>query len=104
MKTLHAVSLSLALLVPVFLCSCADFWFDYHNQDNPPPDTPAFDPPPQDSEPASAVELTNEQMKHILKEVLFETWEPIDADHTLCRFITSWATTERDLEALKNAL
>ena len=50
------------------------------------------------------VELTNEQMKHILKEVLFETWEPIDADHTLCRFITSWATTERDLEALKNAL
>ena len=50
------------------------------------------------------VELTNEQMKHILKEVLFETWEPIDADHTLCRFVTSWATTERDLEALKNAL
>ena len=50
------------------------------------------------------VELTNEQMKHILKEVLFETWEPIDADHTLCRFVTSWATTERDLKALKNAL
>ena len=50
------------------------------------------------------VELTNEQMKHILKEILFETWEPIDADHTLCRFVTSWATTERDLEALKNAL
>ena len=50
------------------------------------------------------VELTNGQMKHILKEVLFETWEPIDADHTLCRFVTSWATTERDLETLKNAL
>ena len=62
MKTLHTVSLSLALLAPVFLCSCADFWFDYHNQDNPPPDTPAFDPPPQDPEPASAVELTNDQL------------------------------------------
>ena len=62
MKTLHAVSLSLALLAPVFLCSCADFWFDYHNQDNPPPDTPAFDPPPQDPAPASAVELTNDQL------------------------------------------
>ena len=61
-KTLHIVSLSLALLAPVFLCSCADFWFDYHNQDNPPPDTPAFDPPPQDPEPASAVELTNDQL------------------------------------------
>ncbi len=50
------------------------------------------------------VELTNKQMKHILQDVLFETWEPIDADHTLCRFVTSWATTDRDLEALKNAL
>ena len=44
MKTLHAVSLSLALLAPVFLTSCADFWFDWRNQDNPPPDTPAVDP------------------------------------------------------------
>ena len=50
------------------------------------------------------IELTNEQMKHILQDVLFETWEPLDADHTLCRFVTSWATTDRDLEALKNAL
>ena len=62
MKTLHAVSLSLALLTPVFLFSCADFWFDYHNQDNPPPDTPALDPPPQNPEPASTVELTNDQL------------------------------------------
>ena len=61
-KTLHTVSLSLALLAPLFLCSCADFWFDYHNQDNPPPDTPAFDPPPQNPEPASTVELTNDQL------------------------------------------
>ena len=61
MKTLHAVSLSLALLAPVFLCSCADFWFDYHNQDNPPPDTPAFDPVPP--EPATEeVTLTNDQL------------------------------------------
>ena len=61
MKTLHAVSLSLALLTPVFLCSCADFWFDYHNQDNPPPDTPAFDLPAEDTAP-EAVVLTNDQL------------------------------------------
>jgi len=61
MKTLHAVSLSLALLIPVFLCSCADFWFDYHNQDNPPPDTPAFDLPPEDTAPETVV-LTNDQL------------------------------------------
>ena len=60
-KTLHTVSLSLALLAPVLLCSCADFWFDYHNQDNPPPDTPAFDPVPP--EPATEeVTLTNDQL------------------------------------------
>ncbi len=50
------------------------------------------------------VELTNKQMKHILKDVLFETWEPIDADRTLCRFVTSWATKEEDLKALEAAL
>ena len=61
MKKLHIVSLSLALFVPFFLCSCADFWFDYNNKDNPPPDTPAVDPPGQDSAP-EAVVLTNDQL------------------------------------------
>lgn len=50
------------------------------------------------------VELSNKQMQQLLKHVLFETWEPIDEEHTLCRFVTSWATTDRDLEALKAAL
>ena len=61
MKRLHIVSLSLALLVPIFLCSCADFWFDWRNGDNPPPDTPAVDPPPEDPAPATVV-LTNDQL------------------------------------------
>ncbi len=60
-KILHTVSLSIALLAPVFLSSCADTWFDWRNQDNPPPDTPAFDPVPPD--PASeTVVLTNDQL------------------------------------------
>ena len=50
------------------------------------------------------VELSNTQMEQLMKHVLFETWEPIDADHTLCRFVTSWATTERDLQDLEFAL
>ena len=61
MKTLHIVSLSLALLVPILLCSCADFWFDWRNGDNPPPDTPAVDLPTEDPAPA-VVELTNDQL------------------------------------------
>lgn len=50
------------------------------------------------------VELTNKQMEQLMQGVLFETWEPIDANNTLCRFVTSWATTEEDLQALKRAL
>lgn len=60
-KSLHTVSLSLALLAPVLLSSCADFWFDWRNQDNPPPDTPAVDPGPQDPAP-EAVTLSNDQL------------------------------------------
>ena len=50
------------------------------------------------------VELSLTQMKHLLEHVLFETWEPIDPEHTLCRFVTSWATTDEDLKALESAL
>ena len=50
------------------------------------------------------VELSNKQMKQLLKHILFETWEPIDENHTLCRFVTSWATTDEDIKALSKAL
>lgn len=50
------------------------------------------------------VELTNQQMRQLMQHVLFETWEPIDADRTLCRFVTSWATTENDLQELSDTL
>ena len=48
--------------------------------------------------------LTNEQMKRLKSRVLFETWEPVDSDHTLCRFVTSWATTDDDMQQLEDAL
>ena len=50
------------------------------------------------------VVLTHQQMEHLMQHVLFETWEPIDANHTLCRFVTSWATTDYDLSLLEAAL
>ena len=50
------------------------------------------------------VVLTNQQKDALMQQVLFETWEPLDADHTLCRFVTSWATTEADLAELASAL
>lgn len=50
------------------------------------------------------VVLTNPQKDALMQHVLFETWEPLDDTHTLCRFVTSWATTGADLAALANAL
>ena len=50
------------------------------------------------------VELTREQMARLGEHVLFETWEPIDAERTLCRFVTSWATTEEQMQVLEKAL
>lgn len=50
------------------------------------------------------VALSARQIQQLRKTVAFETWEPIDADRTLCRFVTSWATKEEDLVALEAAL
>lgn len=50
------------------------------------------------------VVLTNRQKDQLMQHVLFETWEPIDNEHTLCRFVTSWATTEADIEELSRAI
>jgi len=61
MNTPHIVSLLPVLLASFFLTACADFWFDYNNKDNPPPDTPAVDPLPPDTA-SEAVVLTNDQL------------------------------------------
>ena len=60
-KILQAVSLSLVLFSSLALTSCADFWFDWRNSDNPPPDTPAVDPIEPDPVP-SVVLLSDEQL------------------------------------------
>ena len=50
------------------------------------------------------VTLNTAQMQLLQNTIAFETWEPLDTDRTLCRFVTSWATTEADLDALSDAL
>lgn len=44
--------------------------------------------------------LPNEIMQPLRDRVAFSVWEPLDADHTVVRFATSWATGEENLEKL----
>lgn len=45
--------------------------------------------------------LTNEQVSKLAGHVLFSLWEPSGEDSMVCRFVTSWATTEADLATLR---
>jgi len=48
--------------------------------------------------------LDNNKMEELKDKVRFSIWEPYDENHTVVRFATCWATTEADLEALKEIL
>ena len=39
-------------------------------------------------------------MAELQKEVVFGRWEKADENHTVVRFVTSWATKEEDVERL----
>lgn len=48
--------------------------------------------------------LENRKMEELARSVSFSFWERIDADHTVVRFATSWATTDEQLAALESLL
>ena len=48
--------------------------------------------------------LPNEQMHQLEQHVQFTHWGPYDAQHFICRFVTSWATTNEDLQRLRQLL
>lgn len=50
------------------------------------------------------VVLPNELMHRLEQQVLFTHWEPFDDSHTVCRFVTSWATTDEELRILADIL
>lgn len=48
--------------------------------------------------------LPNEQMHQLEQRVQFTHWGPYDEEHFICRFVTSWATTNDDLQTLRSIL
>lgn len=48
--------------------------------------------------------LENRRMEELKKQIKFSFWENLDENHTVVRFVTSWSTTEEDMEVLRRVL
>lgn len=48
--------------------------------------------------------LNNDQIEPLRQHVAFEVWEAVGSNHSLCRFVTSWYTSEQHLQSLNQAL
>jgi len=48
--------------------------------------------------------MENTKMEALKDKVSFSIWAPYDASHTITRFVTSFATTKEDLQALEELL
>ena len=45
--------------------------------------------------------IPNDDLDKLRQHIGFEVWCPYDEGHTVCRFVTSWATTEEEIDALE---
>ena len=50
------------------------------------------------------VVLPNDKVKQLGEKVEFTVWEPYDDNSKVCRFVTSWATTEEQMSELETYL
>lgn len=48
--------------------------------------------------------LDNNMFKELSKEFAFEVWEPVGDNMTAARFVTSWATSDEEVDALIKAV
>ena len=48
--------------------------------------------------------LSREQIARLSRYAAFETWAPLDGDRVAVRFVTSWATTDAQLDELEKYL
>ena len=48
--------------------------------------------------------MGNDDVERLSKDIIFTHWGMADASHTICRFVTSWATTDEELALLGSLL
>ena len=50
------------------------------------------------------VVIPNEKVEKLAQKVEFSIWDPYDQNSKICRFVTSWATTEQQMKELESLL
>lgn len=50
------------------------------------------------------VVMENAKVRALAEKIAFSFWEKVDEDHTAIRFVTSWGTTDEEIDALRAAL
>ena len=50
------------------------------------------------------VVIDNERVERLARKVLFSRFGQTDSHHTICRFVTSWDTTDEDIDELERIL
>jgi threonine aldolase len=50
------------------------------------------------------VVIDNEMVEHLSHQVVFSHFGQTDHHHTICRFVTSWATTDEEINTLEQIL
>ena len=48
--------------------------------------------------------MGNDDVERLSKDIMFTHWGMADESHTICRFVTSWATTDEELALLGSLL
>ena len=48
--------------------------------------------------------IRNILIPRLSEHVKFEKWGAVDAEHTMCRFVTGWSTTQEDIDELEKIL
>ena len=48
--------------------------------------------------------MGNDDVERLSKDIIFTHWGMADESHTICRFVTSWATTDEELALLGSLL
>lgn len=50
------------------------------------------------------VTLSNDEVRRLDAHITFTHWGKFDASHTICRFVTSWSTTEEEMDELERVV